>query len=110
TQPQRRTSVGLLGPDGDPVSGTSQDVPTESCAAVPASPSSLNHARVARRAVSSSNEPPLSASGGSKSLGGSSLGAAEATPRLPTSYLANGVALMPRTTTSAPTAGGGQVD
>jgi hypothetical protein len=65
---------GKFGLNVDSTRGTSQDVPTESCAAVPASPSSLNDVRVARRAVSSLNEPPLSASGGSKCLGGSALG------------------------------------
>lgn len=109
-QPQRHTAGGLLGPDSDPGNGTSQDVPPKSCAAVPASPNSLNDARVTHRTVSSLNEPPLSASGGSKCLGGSSLGAAEATSRSPTSDLAIGVVLMPRTTTSAPAVGGGQVD
>ncbi len=70
---QRHNAVPLLGclaPASATDSGTSQEVPIKSCAAVPASPNSLNYARVVRSAVSLLNEPPLSASGGSKCLGG----------------------------------------
>lgn len=110
SQPQQHCAVGTFGSHLDPASGTSQDVLARSYGAVPVSLRSLNDARVARRTVFSLNEPPLSASGGSKCLGGSSWGAAEVTSRSPTSDLTSGVARMPRTTTSAPTVGGGQVD
>lgn len=109
-QPQRLTVVGSFGPDGCATSGTSQDVPTGSCGAVPVSTGPLDDAHVARCAVLHPDEPPLSASGGSKCLGGSSLRAAEVTPRSLTSYSISGVALMPRTTASAHPVGSGQVD
>lgn len=107
-QPQRLSLVGSLGPDSDPDSGTSQDVPTESCGAVPASSSSLNDAHVARCAESLVNEPPLSANGDSKRLCCSPSGPTEAAPRPPTSNLTNGVAVMPRITIPAHAADGRQ--
>ncbi|GAA0352156.1 hypothetical protein GCM10009540_85570 [Streptomyces turgidiscabies] len=108
SQPQQHCAVGTFGSHPDPASGTSQDVLAGSYGAVPVSLRSLNDARVARSAASPVNEPPLSASGGSKCLGGSSWGAAEATPRSPTTNFTVGVALMPCTMTSAPTASRGQ--
>lgn len=72
--PQLPMPVGTFESPTDPPNGTSQDVPAGSRGAVPASPHSLNDACVACGFVSPLNEPPLSASAGSKYLGGSSWG------------------------------------